>query len=121
MSRRIALSGAVFVICVVLAGASAARQFLVEDTERPTAAADQEHFLPKDLLITGKSIVLGIDGNDVDAKVLEQPRGSWLKVETQVRGKTTTAWINLGRVAYIMSGPLPRCEGGGCPGAGPSY
>jgi hypothetical protein len=58
-------------------------------------------------LEVGKTYGFGVNGADVAAKVLAEPRGNWLQVEIQDEGKGREVWLNLTQVAYIQPDPLP--------------
>jgi len=119
MRNWILLIGSVVCVGLVLVGATTARQLLLKDAE----SEDQKHFIPENLLVVDKTVVLGIDGNDVEAKVLEKARGSWIKAEVQDRGKAVVVWVNLRRVSYIMPEPAKDRGPNACqpPGGVPAF
>jgi hypothetical protein len=62
------------------------------------SAEPPESILPAGLLRVGKTLVFGIEGSDVEAKVVGLPRGGWLKVQVREGDKAVVVWINLRRV-----------------------
>jgi hypothetical protein len=64
----------------------------------------------------GKTYGFGVSGADLIGKVLEEPRGDWLKVEFREGDKVERVWLNLQQVSYVQ--PDPPTEKGctHCPG-----
>jgi hypothetical protein len=72
-------------------------------------------------LEVGKTYGFGVSGSDLTGKVLAEPRGNWVQVEVQDRGKVQAVWLNLLQVSFIL--PDPPAEKGCvcCQGDGISY
>jgi len=66
---------------------------------------------PADLLPVGGVVEVGIDGADVTARVLEAPRGNWVRVEVEEGGRPRAVWLNLDRVQWVDPAPPPKAAG----------
>ena len=92
-------------IALVTVAALVALAPLALATSRVLAPAAEPAAAPAPPLEVGRTYGLGLGGSDVLAKVLEGPRGDWLRVEVREDGKAQALWINLRQLAYILPDP----------------
>jgi hypothetical protein len=64
----------------------------------------------------GKTYGFGVSGSDLAARVLEEPRGDWLKVEVRDGAKVQVVWLNLLQVSYVQPDPPADKGCARCPG-----
>jgi hypothetical protein len=100
-------AGGLLVLVPLLVAAS-------RSTSPPAPPQAASTFTPPINLEVGKTYGFGVNGSDLTAKVLAEPRGNWLKVEVESGGKRQAVWLNLLQVSYILPDPPADKGRNGC-------